>query len=195
MRTSLLGQLVAGLRILLVMTVMLGVAYPLAIVGVAQLAFDDRADGQIVELDGEPVGSSLLGQAFVGEQYFHPRPSAVDHDPAASGGSNLGPTAPAIRDLVASRIADYRELNGIAPGTRLPVDAVTASASGLDPHISPANAQLQAPRVARVRGLDLAAVVSLVDDHVEHRPLGVLGDDVVNVFELNIAIDAASARP
>lgn len=195
MRSTLLAQLVASARIVAVMTVALGVAYPLAVTAFAQVAVEDRADGQLVEVDGEVVGSRLIAQQFTGDEYFHPRPSAAGYDAAASSGSNLGPTNPELLHTVADRVADYRTLNDVPEGVRVPVDAVTASGSGLDPHISPANAALQAPRVAAARGLDVEVVLELVDEHTARRPLGILGDDAVNVLDLNIALDAGVGSP
>jgi K+-transporting ATPase ATPase C chain len=192
MRSPLLAQLAASVRIVAVMTVALGVAYPLAVTAFAQVAVEDRADGRLVEVDGETVGSRLIAQEFIGDEYFHPRPSAVGYDAAASGGSNLGPTNPELLDAVADRVAGYRALNGAPDGVRVPVDAVTASGSGLDPHISPANAALQAPRIAAARRLDMDVVLDLVREHTDHRPLGILGDDAVNVLDLNIALDAVA---
>jgi K+-transporting ATPase ATPase C chain len=190
MRSPLLAQLAASVRIVAVMTVALGVVYPLAITAFAQVVVEDRADGQLVEVDGQVVGSRLIGQEFTGEEYFHPRPSAAGYDAAASTGSNLGPTNQELLDTVAERVAAYRALNGLPAEVPVPVDAVTASGSGLDPHISPANARLQATRVATARGLDPAVVLQLVAEHTERRPLYVLGDDAVNVLELNAALDA-----
>jgi K+-transporting ATPase ATPase C chain len=195
MRSPLLAQLAASVRIVAVMTVALGVAYPLAVTAFAQVAVEDRADGQLVEVDGELVGSRLIAQGFKGDEYFHPRPSAAGYDAAASSASNLGPTNPELLDTVADRVADYRTLNGVPDGVRVPVDAVTASGSGLDPHISPVNAALQAPRVAAARGLDVDVVLDLVGEHTTRRPLGILGDDAVNVLDLNIALDAAAGSP
>jgi K+-transporting ATPase ATPase C chain len=192
MRSPLVAQLGASVRIVALMTVVLGVAYPLAMTGFAQLAVPDRADGQLLEVEGELVGSRLIGQEFTGEEYFHARPSAVAYDAAGSGGSNLGPTNPELIDSVEERVAAYREVNGLADGAPVPVDAVTGSASGLDPHISPANAKLQASRVATARGLDVDVVLALVDEATDRRPLGFLGDDAVNVVELNVALDAAT---
>jgi potassium-transporting ATPase KdpC subunit len=195
MRWPFVAQLSASVRIVAVMTVALGVAYPLAVTGFAQVVANDRADGQLIELDGRVVGSRLLAQAFTGIEYFHPRPSAADYDAGSSTGSNLGPTNPELLATVADRVAAYRELNGLPDGVSVPVDAVTESASGLDPHISPANARLQAPRVARARRLDLDEVLALVDEHTDRRPLGVLGDDAVNVVALNVALDTVAGRP
>jgi K+-transporting ATPase ATPase C chain len=194
-------QLAPAIRILLVFTVLLGIAYPLAVTGIAQGLFHHQADGSLVSHDGHVVGSKLLGQSFTKRQgnhlvpdlsYFQPRPSAagIGYDGTASGASNLGPTNPAFLKLVAQRVALYRQDYRLSPQTKVPVDAVTASASGLDPDISLANARLQAPRVARARRLALGRVLALVNDHVDGRSLGFLGEKGVNVLELNLAIDA-----
>jgi K+-transporting ATPase ATPase C chain len=187
------AQLVAGLRAVLVFTVLVGVGYPLAVTGIAQLAFGDQADGSLVERDGVVVGSSLIGQSFAGDEWFHPRPSAAGdgYDGMASSPSNLGPTNEVLLDSVAERVEAYREVNGLADGQPVPVDAVTASGSGLDPHISVANARLQAPRVALARGLEVDEVLRLVDEHTEGPALGFLGEAGVNVVELNVALDGA----
>jgi K+-transporting ATPase ATPase C chain len=195
MRGPLLSQLSASVRILAIMTLALGVAYPLAMTALAQVAFEDRADGSLVHVDGEVVGSRLIAQRFTSPAYFHPRPSAAAYDASASTGSNLGPNNPTLVETVADRVETYRDENGLDAGVSVPVDAVTASGSGLDPDISPANARLQAARVAATRGLDTDLVLALVDDHTDRRPLGVLGDDVVNVLELNIALDGLTGRP
>lgn len=195
MRSPLLAQLAASVRIVAVMTVALGVAYPMAVTAFAQVAVEDRADGQLVEVDGEVVGSRLIAQQFSGDEYFHPRPSAAGYDAAASSGSNLGPTNPELLDTVADRVADYRALNGVPGAVRVPIDAVTASGSGLDPHISPANATLQAPRVAAARGLTVDVVLALVSKYTDRRPIGILGDDAVNVLDLNVALDAGAGSP
>jgi K+-transporting ATPase ATPase C chain len=182
-------QLVPAFVMLLVFTVVTGVIYPLVVTAVAQLAFPGRADGSLVERDGRVVGSSLIGQAFTGPEYFTGRPSAAGYDAAASTGSNLGPTNPDLLAAVERRTERYRKVNGLDPGTPVPVDAVTASASGLDPHISVANAILQAPRVAQARNLTVAEVLDLVDAHTTGRTLGFLGEPGVNVLELNLALD------
>ncbi len=184
-------QLVPALRILAVLTVLCGLLYPLLVTGVAQAAFGDRADGSLVRnAQGEVVGSSLLGQAFDGDEWFQPRPSAAGdgYDGSSSGSSNLGPTNPELLDAVAERVAAYRTANDLAPDAEVPVDAVTASGSGLDPHISLANARLQAPRVAEARGLPLDDVLALVDEHTDGRSLGFLGEPGVNVVTLNLAL-------
>lgn len=195
MRGFSFSQLAASARILTVMTVVLGLAYPLAVTGIAQVLFENRADGSLVYVEGEPVGSSLIAQPFGSTGYFHPRPSAVEFDAAASGASNLGPSNPELVAAISERVDTYRRVNGLTVGVAVPVDAVTTSGSGLDPHISPANARLQAPRVAAERGLDLEMVLGLVDVHTQRRPLGVLGEDVVNVLELNLALDEQTGRP
>jgi K+-transporting ATPase ATPase C chain len=195
MRSGLLGQLSAGLRIVAVMTIALGVVYPLAVTAFAQVVTGDRANGQLVRVDGEVVGSSLLAQEFTEPQYFHPRPSAAGYDAAASMGSNLGPTNSELLDTVAERVAAYRNVNGLPEEVEVPVDAVTASGSGLDPHISPANARLQAARVADARSLELDVVADLIGEHTDRRPLGILGDDAVNVVELNVALDRITGSP
>jgi K+-transporting ATPase ATPase C chain len=185
------GQLGAAVRALLVLTVLTGVAYPLAVTGVGQLAFAEEADGSLVERDGVPVGSRLLGQAIDGPRWFHPRPSAAGdgYDGMASGASNLGPTNPDLLASVRQRVAAYRRAEGLDPDAPVPVDAVTASGSGLDPHISVANARLQARRVAAERELRLAEVLALVAEHTETRSLGFLGEDGVNVLLLNLALE------
>jgi len=187
------AQLLAALRAVLVFTLLTGVAYPLLVTGVAQVAFPHRADGSLVEHDGALVGSSLIGQAFTGDEWFHPRPSAAGggYDGTASGASNLGPTNEDHLEAVAARAARYRVVNGLADDAPVPVDAVTASGSGLDPHISIANARVQAPRVARTRGLDLGVVLQLVDAHAQGRGWGFLGEPGVNVLELNLALERA----
>jgi K+-transporting ATPase ATPase C chain len=189
-------QLVTGLLMTVALLVLMGLAYPLAVTGVAQVLFDDRADGSLVEdASGAVVGSALLGQGFTEPQYFHPRPSAAGdgYDPLASGGSNLGPSNDALVDAVAGRVTAYRAENGLGADTAVPIDAVTTSASGLDPHISVANARLQAGRVASARGLPLATVLAAIDDHTQGRQWGFLGEPGVNVLELNLALDRVGA--
>ena len=181
-------------------TVILGivccVAYPLVVTGVARTAFAEKADGSLIkDGSGKIVGSALLGQNFTGEKYFHPRPSAAGangYDGASSSGSNLGPTSQKLADLLKERVAAYRATNGLAADQEVPADAVTASGSGLDPHISPMNAALQAERVARVRNLPVEKVRELIEAHTDHPDLGVFGDAGVNVVKLNLALDAAA---
>ena len=191
----------ASLVMLVLMTVLLGLAYPLAMVGVAGAAFPGQASGSLVQKDGKVVGSSLIGQSFTGETYFHGRPSATtDTDPtdptktvaapynaANSSGSNAGPTSKALIERIQG---DVEKLKAENPGTPIPVDLVTTSSSGLDPHITPANAYFQVPRVAKARGLPEARVRDLVNRHVEGRFLGLLGERRVNVLQLNMALDA-----
>jgi K+-transporting ATPase ATPase C chain len=189
-------QLFPALMMLVVFTVITGLAYPLVVTGIAQGVFNDKADGSLVEnADGEVVGSSLIGQAFTEPEYFHPRPSAAGdgYDASASSGSNLGPTNEEFLAGVEERADAYRDENGLAADAEVPVDAVTASASGLDPHISVANARLQAPRVADARDLNFDTVLGLVDDHTSGRDLGFLGEKGVNVLELNLALDEADS--
>ncbi len=180
----------AGLRVLLLFTVILGIAYPLAVTGVSQLAFGDQADGSVIERDGETVGSTLIGQTFDGEEWFHSRPSAAGdgYDTLSSSGSNLGPESADLLAAVEERRTAVAEEEGIDPAD-VPADALTASASGLDPHISPEYAAIQVGRVADARGLDAGAVAGLVDDHTQGRTLGFLGGERVNVLELNLALE------
>ena len=190
MRTF-IRQLRPALISIVVFTVLLGVVYPLFSTLVGQVAFGDKADGSLIRRDGVVVGSELIGQTFTAPEYFHSRPSAAGagYDGAASSGSNLGPLSPDLLASVADRVAAYREENGLSADVSVPVDAVTASASGLDPHISVANARLQAARVAQARGLTFADVMGLIDDHTDGRSLGVLGEPGVNVVLLNLALD------
>ena len=184
-------QIFPAIVVFLALTVLTGIAYPLAVTGVSQLAFNAEANGSLIERDGRVIGSSLIGQAFEGRRYFQPRPSAAGdgYDAMSSSASNLGPTNPMLLDAVRERLDAYRELNDVTAGTEVPIDAVTSSGSGLDPHISSANARLQAPRVAEARGLDLADVLELIDKHTAGRSLGFLGEPGVNVLELNLALD------
>jgi K+-transporting ATPase ATPase C chain len=221
-------QLLPAIVLVALLTLLTGVAYPLVVTGVSQAAFRAKADGSFVEVDGEIVGSELIGQAFTGDEYFWSRPSAAGdgYDAMASSGSNLGPTSeallaeclpvpvtddegnevlddqgdPAVEvdargdlacdpDTVPQRAAAYRAANGLAADVEVPVDAVTSSGSGLDPHISVANARLQATRVADARGLPVEQVLALVEADTDQAPLGILGVDGVNVLRLNLALD------
>lgn len=193
MLTDLARQSLAGLRLLLVMTVLLGVGYPSAVWAAGQ-AFGDRADGQPVRLDGRVVGSRLIGQQFDGDEWFHSRPSPNGYDTLASAPSNLGPSNPDLIALVEERRAEVVDREGVDPAD-VPPDALTASGSGLDPHVSPAYAALQAPRVAAATGIPLEEVERLVEEHTEDRALGFLGEPGVNVLGLNLAIVTAAAGP
>lgn len=183
----LVRQFLAGLRLLLVLTVLVGLAYPLIMLGIGQLAFHDRANGSPVTSDGRPVGSALLGQGFPGPRWFTPRPSAGGYDGLASGGSNLGPSSTELQKSVSAARAAAARADGVPPAD-VPPDAVTASGSGLDPDISPAYAYQQVGRVAAARGLPAAAVRRLVDAQVTGRALGFLGEPHVNVLQLNVAL-------
>ncbi|MBV8159877.1 MAG: K(+)-transporting ATPase subunit C [Acidimicrobiia bacterium] len=197
-------QLYTGLKVTVALLVLLCGVYPVAVWAVGQVAFKHQADGSFVKVDGKVVGSSLIGQSFADKdgnpiaKYFQPRPSATDssghtvYDPTNSGGSNLGPSNPKLFDQVKANVAAYRQLNGLANDASVPIDAVTASGSGLDPDISIANAMLQASRVARVRGLSLEVVKNLISNHTNGRPWGVLGEKTVNVLDLNLALDKMS---
>lgn len=176
-----------------IFAVLLCAAYPLLIWGIGQLAFKDKANGSLItDKDGAVRGSSLLAQNFSGAPYFHPRPSAAGagYDAASSSGSNLGPTSQKLYDQVKERIAAYRAVNGLGASDTVPADAVTASGSGLDPHISVRNAELQAPRVAKARNLSLERVQELMAAATDGRGLGFLGEPGVNVLMLNRSLDA-----
>ena len=179
-----------------VITLVTGLIYPLLLTGIAQAAFPAQASGSLIEKDGKAIGSKLIGQNFSDAKYFWGRPSATAPQPyngTASGGSNLGPLNPALMDAVKSRIEALRSADPENKAA-IPVDLVTASASGLDPHISVAAANYQIPRVARARGLDAKALQALVSAHTEDRVLGFLGEPRVNVLELNLALDASAVR-
>ncbi|WP_265444578.1 potassium-transporting ATPase subunit KdpC [Flexivirga meconopsidis] len=180
-------QTLAALRIFLVLTVLVGVLYPAAVWGVGRVAFHDQATGSQVSVDGKVVGSSLLGQQWKGAQWFHGRDSASEYAGDVSGGSNLPATDKRQQDAVAAREKALAPLGGNPPP-----DALTMSASGLDPHISPAYARLQAPAVAKARGLQLAQVQRLIDDATKGRVAGFLGDERVNVLQLNLALQQLS---
>ena len=184
-------QLLPALLMTIALTLVTGIAYPLVVTAVGQVGFKDRANGSLVAVDGKPVGSSLLGQNFAKADYFHPRPSAAGngYDGLASSASNLGPGNPDLLKAVEERVAAYRKENGLASSTQVPVDAVTASASGLDPAISVANARLQAPRVAEARNLPLGDVLAAIGRHTQDRQWGFLGETAVNVLELNLDLD------
>jgi len=185
--------LIRAVRGTAVLAVLTGLVYPLVITGVAQVAFRDKADGSLVQADGRTVGSSLIGQEWNGPEWFYGRPSATGYDASASSGSNLGPLSRALADDIRKRIQAVMAVDGpYHPGLTpadIPVDLLTASASGLDPDISPAAAMFQAPRIAAVRGLPLADVKRLIAVHTQGRTLGFLGEPRVNVLELNLALE------
>ena len=189
-------QLLTGLRMTVVLTIILGIIYPLVMTGAGQVLFPKQANGsEVKDAQGKVVGSSLLGQSFTKAQYFHPRPSAAGtgYDAQASSASNLGPTNPTLLDNVKKAAAAYRKENGLPAAFSVPIDAVTSSGSGLDPGISVANARLQAARVADARGLTKAQVAKAIADNTHDRQLGVLGEKYVNVLELNLALDKLTA--
>lgn len=191
MLSSLRTELTPALRLLLVLTLLTGLAYPLTVTGLAQMLFPRQSDGSLIVRDGKVLGSRLIGQPFRDPRYFWGRPSAtasVPYNGLASGGSNLGPTNPVLRADVARRVAALRAAD---PGNTapVPVDLVTASASGLDPDISPAAAAYQVTRVAHARGLPPASVQALIDTSTHGRQLGLLGEPRVNVLELNLRLD------
>jgi len=188
------SNLVTAALMTIVTTLLLGLVYPLAVTAVAQLMFPDKANGQLIERGGHVVGSRIIGQPFTAPGYFHSRPSAAGagYDATSSGGTNLGPTNKKLIDGVKAAVDAARQENaefGVRNAESVPVDLVTSSASGLDPHLSPAAALFQVPRVARARGIDERDVRRLVEAHVEGRQWGVFGEPRVNVLELNLALD------
>lgn len=174
-----------------VLAVLLGGIYPLAVWGVGRLLFPWRAAGSLVWREGRPSGSLLIGQAFASPRFFHPRPAASGdgHDPRLSGGANLGPLSRELRQRTAERIRRYRRENGLSPAAVVPIEAVTASASGLDPHISEADAVCQSGRVAAARGWPRQKVLTVLRSCLEERWLGILGERRINVLRLNLALD------
>jgi K+-transporting ATPase ATPase C chain len=181
-----------------VLAVLTGLVYPLVMTGFAQIALPGKADGSIVEVRGKAVGSSMIGQQWKGPQWFYGRPSAVDDDASTSSGSNLGPLSRSLADQIEQRAKAVISLEGAYHSglttARIPADLLTASASGLDPDISPAAAAFQAPRIAAVRRLPLSEVMALIRDHTQSRTLGFMGEPRVNVLELNLALQDLAAR-
>lgn len=196
-----MNSFVSQLRGAVVSTVVLAAvtcgAYPLIVTGVSRAAFKDKADGSLIkDASGMIIGSALLGQNFSGEKYFHPRPSAAGangYDAASSSGTNLGPTSQKLAGQIKDRVAAYRTTNGLAADQVVPADAVTASGSGLDPHISPENAKLQTTRVAKARNLPVEKVRELIEANTDMPDLGIFGDTGVNVLKLNLALDSLAS--
>ena len=186
-------NLITAFLMTIATTILLGLIYPLVITGLAQLLFHEKANGQIITRNGEAIGSRIIAQPFTSPKYFHPRPSNAGngYDAANSGGTNLASTNQKLIDRVR---ADAATLHSENPSQPIPVDLLTTSASGLDPEISPAAADFQIPRIARERGLSESAIYDLVQKHTDQRDLGLLGEPRVNVLELNIALDGASAN-
>jgi K+-transporting ATPase ATPase C chain len=181
-------NLITAVLMTVATTILLGIMYPLIVTGIAQVVFPKQANGQLIQKDGKVIGSSIIGQGFTSAAYFHSRPSAAGSgwDAANSGGSNLGPTNHKLVERVKADVAAAQAEN---PGTPVPIDLVTTSASGLDPHITPAAAEFQVPRVAKARGVTADQLQALVAKHTEGRQLGILGEARVNVLELNLELD------
>ncbi len=195
---ELFSEIRSAVFAILVLAIVCCGLYPLIIFGISQALFHDKANGSLIlDTDGTVRGSKLLAQGFTADKYFHPRPSAAGtgYDAASSGGSNLGPTSQKLNDAIKERIDAYRKENGLNENESVPADAVTASGSGLDPHISLRNTQFQTARVAKARGLSEDKVRELIQQNTDGRNLGVLGDPGVNVLNLNLALDSLAPRP
>ena len=188
---DLVAELRASIAATLLLAALCGGVYPVVVWAVGQGMFPDKANGSLVRFNGKVIGSALIGQGFAGPAYFHPRPSAAGngYDAVHSGGTNLGPTSKKLIEDVKQRVAGYRSENGLPPGSPVPADAVTSSASGLDPHISIRNASLQAARVAKARGIGEKNVLEKVGAHTEGRTWGIFGEPRVNVLMLNLDLD------
>jgi K+-transporting ATPase ATPase C chain len=195
---ALLQELKSAILATLILAILLCGIYPVVVWGIAQVVFPRQANGSLLNLNGQVIGSSLIGQPFSGERYFHPRPSAAGsdgYDATSSGGSNLGPLSQKLMDQVKERTSAYRVENYIPAGVPIPADAVTASGSGLDPHISVKNAELQTARVAKARGIAEDEVRKEISRSTEGPDLGFLGEAGVNVLKLNLALDALTGKP
>ena len=191
-----LRQLVPAFRVTLLYTVLTGLIYPGFVTGLSQVMFPRQANGSLITVNGEPAGSELIGQNFTRPEYFHPRPSAAGsdgYDASASSGSNLGPTSQKLNDRVKASVFEFRKENPDYQGP-IPADLVTASGSGLDPHISPASAEAQSTRIAKARGIGLDQVRLLISNHTEGRVLGILGEPLINVLQINMALDRNFSR-
>jgi len=187
-------QLAIALRMTIVMTVLTGAAYPALVSWLARRSFAEQAKGSLLQKDGRIIGSSLIGQNFARTEYFHPRPSAVNYDASLSGASNLGPTSQVLIDRVKTDAEKFRAENPEFTGP-IPADMLTTSGSGLDPHISPASALAQAARVAKARGVERTAIEKLIQEKIEVRDLGFLGEPRVNVLMLNLVLDERFLAP
>ena len=185
-----MGAIVRSTVMLITLSIFTGLVYPLAMTGVAQIVFPSQANGSIIEKDGQPVGSALIGQAFTQAGYFNSRPSAGGNDAANSGGTNYGSTSAGLQKQVAEKAIAVRKANGWSANTPVPSVLVTNSSSGLDPHLTPEAVYCQVKRIAQLRGLEIRQVRDLVNEHIEAPDLGVIGEARVNVLRLNLALDA-----
>lgn len=183
-------QTLAAIKVIIVFTALTGIVYPLAMTGLAKIVFADKAEGSMLFTNGRPAGSALIGQEFTGRKYFHGRPSASSYDALRSGASNYGPSNPAFIKAAAQRAAAFRIENSVFPSQAVPAAMVLASASGLDPHIDLDSALMQAPRIAKERGLKETAIAAIVNRLAEKRYFDLFGTPMVNVLKLNIALDA-----